>query len=245
MHINYRFSHVLQGTMDFSFSEYRYWIVFSGNGRISYKDGTIFLATHDVLEIPMDYPFTLECITQMQLGIIEIFNFAPGNRTFQKKGSDETELIRKTFLFAIDYSGFESPYSEQLKYHLDTLMYETLLKTGLNEYKINPQIANFLDILNQHVFEPDFDMMPYIKATGYSKSHFHKLFHDTTGLSPVEFVHSNRIDRAKKLMKQSQEYTIKEIATLCGYTDVYYFSRMFRKKTGMSPSQYASQQKYN
>lgn len=230
--------------MNFSFSEYRYWIVLSGKGQISYSDGTIFLSTHDVLEIPKDLSFTLDCITQMQLGIIEVSDFIAGNRTLQKKNSADTELIRKTFLFAVDYVGYENSYSSHLRFHLDSLMYETLTKTGLNEYKINPHIADFLDTINQHLFEPDYDMNPLIEATGYSKSHFHKLFHDTTGVSPIEFIHLNRIDRAKKLLSQSRDYSIKEIATLCGYTDVYYFSRMFRKKTGMSPSQFANRQNY-
>ena len=240
MNINYRFSHILQGTMDFSFSEYRYWILLNGKGRISYDKGTIFLTTHDVLEIPPHCQFTLECISQIQLGVIELTNYTAGNKQLQKKASHETELIRKTFLFAVDFCGYEHPNANLLRYHVDTLMYETLMKTGLNEYKINPQIAWFLDTVNQHVYEPDYDITPLIEETGYSTSHFHKLFHDTTGVSPVEYVHIQRIDRAKKMLKETTKYTVKDVATACGYIDVYYFSKVFKKKTGMSPSQYAN-----
>lgn len=238
MNLNYRFSHILQGTMDFCFSTYRYWIVINGRGQISYEDGTIFLSTHDVLEIPVNCHFTLECISQIQLGIIEVTDLKQGNKRLQKKPSIETELIRKTFFFAIDYCSYEQHTANLLKYHVDTLMYETLMKTGLNEYRINPKIAWFLDNIDQHLYESDYDINPLIKETGYSKSHFHKLFHDTTGVSPIEYIHEHRIDRAKKMLLESHDYTIKEIATACGYNDVYYFSRLFRKSTGIPPSQY-------
>lgn len=70
---------------------------------------------------------------------------------------------------------------------------------------------------------------------GYSMSNFRKVFRKKTGLPPNEFLISIRIERAKELLYNSA-YTVAEVAAMVGYPDSHYFSRLFRKKTGVTPS---------
>ena len=58
-----------------------------------------------------------------------------------------------------------------------------------------------------------------------------------TGLSLHQYVMRVRISHAMELM-QTEEYSIGEIATLCGFCDIYHFSKYFRKAVGVSPSKY-------
>jgi len=67
--------------------------------------------------------------------------------------------------------------------------------------------------------------------------HFARLFKIFKGCTPQVFIVNTRIEAAKGLM-HSSNYTIGRIAEIVGYRDIYYFSRQFKQKTGMSPSEY-------
>jgi len=57
------------------------------------------------------------------------------------------------------------------------------------------------------------------------------------GLSPKEYILTNKMNLAKQLLYQT-DLSIKEISVEIGYDDQLYFSRIFRKRTGYTPSEY-------
>jgi AraC-like DNA-binding protein len=74
-------------------------------------------------------------------------------------------------------------------------------------------------------------------ATKLSLPQFNRRFMALTGESPVNFSIRQRIVHAKHYLSGSS-LQISEIANILGYTDIYFFSRQFKKDTGMSPSAY-------
>lgn len=68
-----------------------------------------------------------------------------------------------------------------------------------------------------------------------SDMYFGNLFKQETGMSFRNFLTLIRINRAEEML-YSGEYKIHEIADACGFTDVFYFSRVFKKHRGLSPS---------
>ncbi|WP_436239511.1 helix-turn-helix transcriptional regulator [Paenibacillus sp. LjRoot153] len=62
-------------------------------------------------------------------------------------------------------------------------------------------------------------------------------FKKHTGLNLIEYVTKIRLDRAKFLLK-STKLPLKQIAEDCGFTDSFYFSRIFSRDTGMNPRDY-------
>lgn len=75
---------------------------------------------------------------------------------------------------------------------------------------------------------------------GYSK--FRKLFKSETGYSPHQYHLNLRIDKAKELL-QTTELNIKEIAYQTGFESEFYFSKLFRKKAGTSPTDYRAKKR--
>ncbi|MDH5963461.1 AraC family transcriptional regulator, partial [Vibrio aestuarianus] len=69
----------------------------------------------------------------------------------------------------------------------------------------------------------------------YSVTYFSKIFHKYTGRSFIDYLTFKRIANAKRLLISEPNCKIEYIAYQCGYKDVSYFSRMFKKKTGVSP----------
>lgn len=89
--------------------------------------------------------------------------------------------------------------------------------------------------------DPEFVVTDALLATGYSKDYMRRRFIADTGMTPNDYLTSLRIQYAKKLLnnKEQLRMSISEISLASGYYDVHYFSRIFRKHTGMSPGKYA------
>ena len=64
-----------------------------------------------------------------------------------------------------------------------------------------------------------------------------KIFKSETGDAPIKHLINIRLEKAKEILEQNPGQSIKEVAALVGYEDVYHFSKQFKKRFGMSPSQ--------
>ena len=71
----------------------------------------------------------------------------------------------------------------------------------------------------------------------FSKSHLKTLFKKNTGYSIMDYYTHLKIERAKILIKEG-ELSISDISDLLGYASIHYFSRVFKLKVGISPSEY-------
>jgi len=72
---------------------------------------------------------------------------------------------------------------------------------------------------------------------GISRSHLYRAFQTEFGCSPSSYLTSYRIQRAKQLLKHS-DLAVGVVAASVGFEDPLYFSRVFRRETGVSPSEY-------
>ena len=72
---------------------------------------------------------------------------------------------------------------------------------------------------------------------GISEGYFRAIFAAHTGQSPIDYLTNVRISHAKELIR-SGLCSITDAAVSCGYTDNAYFSRAFKRVTGMSPREY-------
>lgn len=71
---------------------------------------------------------------------------------------------------------------------------------------------------------------------GYSKTHFRRTFHAITGQSPQQYIIDARMLRAQSLLRET-DLSVSQIARDLGYEDVYHFSKQYRQKWGIPPSQ--------
>jgi len=71
----------------------------------------------------------------------------------------------------------------------------------------------------------------------YSPRYLSMKFKQKTGASPIEYLIQIRINESKKLLLETRS-SLRVIAAHVGYADEYYFSRLFKKQTGLSPTRY-------
>lgn len=81
----------------------------------------------------------------------------------------------------------------------------------------------------------DFQLLARELGIGYSN--FRHRFKQQTGISPAQFQDSIRLSRAQELLAATA-LSVSEVAVRCGYETVFYFSRHFRQKTGLTPTAY-------
>ena len=76
-----------------------------------------------------------------------------------------------------------------------------------------------------------------VRLSGLAERTFKRRFRDATGLAPLEYVHTLRIEEAKHLL-ETGELPIEAVAELVGYEDAGFFSRLFKKRVNLPPAQY-------
>ncbi|MBQ3016816.1 MAG: helix-turn-helix transcriptional regulator [Clostridia bacterium] len=72
---------------------------------------------------------------------------------------------------------------------------------------------------------------------GYSVSRFCAIYNDYFNKSPMDELLDKRLDIAKRLLSLNVD-KIGDVAAMCGFSSVHYFSRFFKNRTGLSPSNY-------
>lgn len=105
--------------------------------------------------------------------------------------------------------------------------------TNRHSDKIDPALNHMmLEYASSELSNHDYAEMCFL-----SESRFSHIFKEVTGTTPKRFIEQRRIEAAKELLTNS-ELSISEIALSVGYPDPYYFSRVFKKNTGMPPQSY-------
>ncbi len=99
------------------------------------------------------------------------------------------------------------------------------------------KIVEKADTIISKRFNQDLTLDDVSKELYISPQYLSRLYKNETGENFIERLTSVRIENAKKLMKESK-YSIKEICHLSGYCDPNYFSKLFKKREGISPSVY-------
>lgn len=86
-------------------------------------------------------------------------------------------------------------------------------------------------------YNDEFNLTDLSGIAGCTVPHFCNKFKSLFNYSPIDYLVNRRIDIAKNFL-DSTDMSIGEISHKVGYDDVYYFSRLFKKRTGLSPSIY-------
>lgn len=110
------------------------------------------------------------------------------------------------------------------------------------QYDNNPiaKLISKAKFLMQESFEESLDMEQLARDLPMGYSVFRKNFKLITGQSPHQYHQALRLERAKELL-ESTILNIDEIADQTGFDSIYYFSKLFKKKMGVSPKQYRNE----
>lgn len=92
-------------------------------------------------------------------------------------------------------------------------------------------------ILEQHIGDEYFSVEQLTKSLAISRTQLHRKTIEVTGFSAGQLLQNLRLDHARQLLSESN-LTVAEVAFRCGFSDPNYFSRLFSKTQGMTPTEF-------
>ena len=95
----------------------------------------------------------------------------------------------------------------------------------------------FSEYLAEHIDDGELNIAEMAAAMNMSRSALFGKCRSATGMAPLEYLRSMRFSKAAEMLG-SDRYSISQIAWATGFNDSHYFSKAFKQKFGMTPSEY-------
>lgn len=108
----------------------------------------------------------------------------------------------------------------------------------LADHQNHSRLHFVLHYIQQHLTER-ISMDTLSRKAYLSRNHFFKWFREQFGLTPLDYINRERVKLAKQLLSDPKN-TISAVSHHCGFSDLNYFVRLFRKTEGITPGQYRS-----
>lgn len=117
-------------------------------------------------------------------------------------------------------------------------IYSEGIKAENKEYaKQNAIFSKATSYILEHYTESSLSVQEISKQLDISEVHLRRIFKSAVNISPVKYINFLRLEKAKNMLLSSN-LTVSEIADSVGFEDQFYFSRLFKKETGVSPVYY-------
>lgn len=168
----------------------------------------------------------------------------------------DTGIKTKTYIMPLNDRGFLSNIQ-------NCIDYTDANCDSISQYRLTGYLMNMLEILQNHCIKKkkvqqsstladravryvEFNYMNSIKTKDIAahlsvdRTYLYRIFQKYMHISPEQYLIQYRIGKAVELMEEKR-YSVTEISNFVGIHDVYHFSKMFKKNTGLSPSAYQKQ----
>jgi len=211
----------------------------SGEGFVDFDDRRLPFNEMTVLCIPPGVKHSKHA-TEGCIDLWMLFSDFPADKGRAMIISDDENrniLNVMNIMFSMFHS--ENPSKQAIVNSLLESITEMII-SRTDKHPPDRRIENIKNEIMQNFHNPDFSLTKCLEAYGYCADHMRRIFTDAVGTSPVEYLTDTRIKAAKQLLENSDisDNTISKICELSGYSDIGYFSKVFKKKTGLTPSEY-------
>lgn len=111
-----------------------------------------------------------------------------------------------------------------------------LLFKEMDCMQTNSRLAFVIKFIKEQLHTP-MTIDSLSKKACMSQTHFFRSFKNELGISPVDFINNERIAAAKNFLENTTK-SIAEICYACGFNNISYFNKVFKKATNLTPSEY-------
>jgi AraC family transcriptional regulator, transcriptional activator for feuABC-ybbA operon len=156
------------------------------------------------------------------------------------------ELKDFYYIEDIFYKTVDSWNSKQPGYEFiaNTMFQQLLIAIYQNINKLNQnhatslKVGKIIEYMHQNI-NGRVNLTELSELVNMSATYLSRAFKETTGYSVIEYFNKIKIDKSKEILIEGDK-KVKEVAQELGFTDEFYFSRIFKKNEGVSPSEYYS-----
>lgn len=212
-----------------------------GAGRLIFDDCALTYTQDDVIIIPPDTPHINESDEGFTNIHVNVLDPTLSVKTPTLMRADSNGFLLNAFTAAFFYYSDPSQNSALLS------AYGDLICRHLMASQSAPARSRVVEQIESGIIRnyPDcnFELDEFLRSFPFSDDYLRKLFKKETGVTPHKFLSDKRLEIAASLLSSTHAggQNITEVSHLCGFREPLYFSRMFKKKYGVSPSSYAWQ----
>ena len=204
-------------------------------GQITYhQNGKSYVSHHqNAILLPKYATYTLDGDKE---GLFPVINF-------ECTGLDVAEItvlpLKDPAQYIKDFHALSNAFlHDNQKLRQFQLLYSILEKLD-SEQASNP-LSPILSYINTHLSDSTLSNDLLAEKMGISEVYLRKLFASHLGVTPKQYILDLRIKTARQLLTGTTK-TVTEISEACGFASVYHFSRIFKQRTALTPTEYATQ----
>lgn len=231
-------------TYDVRWHTHEHWeLVYctSGQGAFRFENGTVL--TYQAGEVVVIPPRTVHANSSGE-GFTNI-HLTMSDPSFPYKSAFriadyEEENVKTAFQQAKYFYMADIKNSELVLAALGDLIVSYMIVCRSNAEFSEP-VEKIRASIRRNYSRPDYALDEVMRSMPFHYDYLRKLFKKEVGVSPLEYMTALRMKSAETLLSAmwTNEYSITEIAQMCGFEDALYFSRVFKKYYGCAPSNYS------
>lgn len=148
-------------------------------------------------------------------------------------------------------------FSQARHYYLSELKRQELILAALGELigsfmivfrdsrEFSLAVEHIRSTILHNFSNPGFELDQEIRQMPFNYDYLRKLFQKEMGMTPLKYMVDLRMKKAKSMLAAAwtREYSVAEVAESCGFSDALYFSRVFKKYYGCSPSEFVKRRR--
>jgi AraC-like DNA-binding protein len=227
----------------------------AGAGNLRYENRSYRLGPGDtmILTVPHNHRYWLEPGGRWQffwlsmsgaeaLGLHRDIIAAAG--PVLRLGADTIETLARACAQLLDGEGTTPGRASSIAYEAAMALHDDVFGNAASPGELHGALKRVDDHVRARLDRP-LPVSELAAVAGMSRAHFTRLFTQATGLPPAEYVLGRRLDNAARLLVEGARLPVKEIATLTGFTDPNYFAKAFRRRYGLSPTEFRTTGMYS
>lgn len=154
----------------------------------------------------------------------------------QHIGRQPRLLVDFNGLLSVRQTGFRTPGLVHVANRLRQLLAAVPLSVGEASHAQQPDLDIIHNFMREHLDER-IALGQLADLTGLSPAHFATRYRALTGVSPIQHFLHLKVEQACQML-DTTDHSFTQISNMLGYDDNYYFSRLFKKVMGQSPTDY-------
>ena len=221
--------------------QHEHWEVFSctrGSGSLLLDDGVHAFREGDVVAIPPETPHCLICPAGADCILLHMVNATltfhdlaiiqdDENRSLQHLFQDVHYLFHSTAAYR---EALLPGYGQLIAQHISSR------RTASPHSQVVDEIVKSI---MQNYANPHYELEETLRSAPYCYDYLCRIFRQAMHTTPSKYLADLRMQSAADMLRSGTGSSISEVSRMCGFQDPLYFSRMFKKKYGVSPRAYS------
>ena len=210
------------------------------DAKITWHDRKIEMQPQSITFFPADVDYIREAtVDQMTVIHFEIFNYT--GREIETFVTDHPDEIRQQFRNAyVEWKKNRPDRQYRVTAMLCNLFAQLNEEYTQRQGARHPLLARAMQYIGENFTRPDLSIDQAARYVGVCPVYLRRIFQQELQLSPKQYLTRLRLQYAASLL-DSGYYAVAEVAKRAGFTDEKYFSTVFRRSMGCSPSKYQYQ----